>query len=538
MLERAVDLGKVNLAEDDPDVLVTALHLARAHLRAGDAGAARRVLEESYAAGQWRLGDHDPLIVEISAEIGTVAEELGNRHEARKAFTRVAEFGPAALGANHQAVTRARTYLGTGADTPAEAPAAPRRAAEPPAQSVVNGLTTVPPATPISSPPGTTSPQPSASPVSGSPISGSPVSGAPISGVPSSGAPVSGVPGGSASALHGGAAGSPAEERTTLFGAVPSPRAGDEAATTMFGAVPAAPDEARTTMFGAVPGADGPHEERTTMFGAVPAGDHGTVAPPPAATPVWTPPGQDGSASRSPSQPHTGQPHPVRPNVAQPNAVHPQSAQPHPGQSYAAQPHPAQPHTAYPQVPAQHPGPEAWPQSPYNAPQLPAQDPYARSSAPISGAQPGTQQDAYGRKGLGLFAAIAAILAAVIAVVALVYVVANKTSQSSEPATVSTTPTSSGVPPMNVKLTDEGAEIQVTWTDPTQGTVSFIVSMGHPGQLLQAAGKFGPGQTSYRARGLNPNLQYCFVVSAVYTADKIANADPVCTTRGSSSPAK
>jgi hypothetical protein len=73
--------------------------------------AARRLLEEAYAAGQWRLGDADPLMLEISYDLGMVAEELGNRHEARKALARVADTGAAVLGADHWAVARARAYL-------------------------------------------------------------------------------------------------------------------------------------------------------------------------------------------------------------------------------------------------------------------------------------------------------------------------------------------------------------------------------------------------------------------------------------------
>lgn len=113
VLQNAVEFGKSRLGEDDPDVLVTAHQLARVHQRADDPSAARRVLEDAFAAGQWRLGDADPLMLEISFDLGVVAEELGNRHEARKAFTRVAENGPGVLGADHWAVRRANDYLGS-----------------------------------------------------------------------------------------------------------------------------------------------------------------------------------------------------------------------------------------------------------------------------------------------------------------------------------------------------------------------------------------------------------------------------------------
>ena len=93
-------------------MLLTAQQLASIHQRTGDASAARRVLEEAYAAGQWRLGDTDPVMLLISFDLGVVAEEMENRHEARRAFGRVAAHGPAALGADHWAVARARSYLG------------------------------------------------------------------------------------------------------------------------------------------------------------------------------------------------------------------------------------------------------------------------------------------------------------------------------------------------------------------------------------------------------------------------------------------
>lgn len=112
MLEHAVDLGKANLGEDDPDVLVTARQLATVHQLGGDPSGARRVLEEAFAAGQRRLGEADPVLLAISFDLGLVAEEMENRHEARRAFGRVVTHGPQVLGADHWAVVRARSYLG------------------------------------------------------------------------------------------------------------------------------------------------------------------------------------------------------------------------------------------------------------------------------------------------------------------------------------------------------------------------------------------------------------------------------------------
>ncbi|WP_433305427.1 tetratricopeptide repeat protein [Actinoplanes sp. CA-030573] len=136
LLERAVELGKVNLAEDDPDVLRTALQLGGLLRRADDPSGARRVLENAYAAGLWRLGDSDALMLEISHDIGAVAEELGNRLEARKAFSRVAQLGPATLGAGHPAVTEARAYLGQEQIAPVRPPDPAPASEEHPTQAV------------------------------------------------------------------------------------------------------------------------------------------------------------------------------------------------------------------------------------------------------------------------------------------------------------------------------------------------------------------------------------------------------------------
>jgi hypothetical protein len=198
LLERAVELGKINLAEDDPDVLRTSYLLGQMLRRDDDLSGARRVLEDAYAAGLWRLGDSDALMLEISHDIGVVAEELGNRHEARKAFGRVAELGPATLGVGHWAVARARAYLGQDQD-------ASVRASEP-----ARPQSTPSPAVPVSEPPTIPTPvaprvqstQPASAPP-GRPTStppGRPTS-TPPDEQPQSGPPVRPVPGDEPTAL-------------------------------------------------------------------------------------------------------------------------------------------------------------------------------------------------------------------------------------------------------------------------------------------------------------------------------------------------
>jgi hypothetical protein len=450
MLEKAVELGKANLAEDDPDVLLTAYQLGQVCQRLDDQPAARRVLEEAYAAGQWKLGDSDPLMVEISHDIGVVAEELGNRHEARKAFTRVAQYGPAALGATHQAVARAQAYLGHTPDS------------------------VRPPAPPTA-------------------LAGSP------------------------------------ETHLTLVTPVPSAPMFDQ------------------------PGSGEPTAARPPVAPARPAA--GLVKPPPPIDPVWTPPAP--SSRRSPGAvdeptaahqiitPRAESAGPARPappatygadqaGVDRP-AVEPvpQFGGPGSGQPGAGFERPGQSlDRSAPQVPAQRLADQQW------APPPPHHLLVGSAGYPAGTAQPGPAPSggdgAYRKRGLGLFAAIAAVLASLIAVVALVVVLANRKTDSPPASNV---PTLAGRAPTGIKLHDLGSEVDVTWTDPSPGQVSFIVVMAHPGEQFRSMATLGPGTTSYSAGGLSARLNYCFAVAAVYGVKTFATSSEICTSRAAASSA-
>jgi len=406
LLERAVELGKINLTEDDPDVLRTSYLLGQMLRKDDDPSGARRVLEDAYAAGLWRLGDSDALMLEISHDIGLVAEELGNRHEARKAFGRVAELGPATLGAGHWAVARARAYLGQDQD-------ASVRASEPPQpQSTVP--VSDPPTQPVSTPPA--------------------------------------------------AVDVPVEEPTTTLPIQPAD----------------------------------PYEEPTGPIPTQPVPGSQVQPPTPANPQDW--------------------PTPADPQP--PQAWHePASAKPQPPQTWHGQP-PAW--DAAPQTPA----PPPWPEP--AQPHAQEAQPPPWSGAPQAYAQ-GTPQPPPKRT-LGIFAAIAAVLAAVIAVSALVFVLANRSGDKPD----SDVPTLGGKPPTGVALKDQGARIRVTWSDPANGGVSFLVAMARPGEQLKPVSTLGPGTTSYEIGGLNASLNYCFAVVAVYRDNKFATSQQACTNRRTS----
>jgi hypothetical protein len=98
-------------------------------------------------------------------------------------------------------------------------------------------------------------------------------------------------------------------------------------------------------------------------------------------------------------------------------------------------------------------------------------------------------------------------------------------------------PTLGGDPPTDLRLDDRGDNITLTWTDPTGGTVPFIVSAARgAGQEMRTMGAVTAGETRFVAHGLNDRLDYCFTVVAVYATDRYAASAPVCTRRDAASP--
>lgn len=93
-------------------------------------------------------------------------------------------------------------------------------------------------------------------------------------------------------------------------------------------------------------------------------------------------------------------------------------------------------------------------------------------------------------------------------------------------------------PPGDLKLRDEGSAVTLTWSDPSDGTVPFIVSAGRPGSALKLAGQVESGRTSFRLDGLPPNADYCFLVTAIYPPNRAVPSSLVCTQRTAASPSQ
>ncbi|WP_281369058.1 fibronectin type III domain-containing protein [Phytohabitans rumicis] len=136
-------------------------------------------------------------------------------------------------------------------------------------------------------------------------------------------------------------------------------------------------------------------------------------------------------------------------------------------------------------------------------------------------------------------ATVAAMIAAAAAVVAAGFVGIQvfMNSGGDDPGTRQTQgPRLAGDPPTELSLRVDGTAITVTWKDPSDGTVPFIVSGAQTGRQHRAMATVSPGETTYTINGLNPRLGYCFTVLAVYSTDQYATSGQVCTERNSPTP--
>jgi hypothetical protein len=586
LLERAVELGRENLGEDEPDVLTAQRELAGVFLRSDDPMAARRMLEDAYAAGQWKLGDSDPVMLHISHDLGVVAQELGNKHEARKAFGRVAANGPAVLGEGHQFVGRARAYLG---EDPSAATVRPEPApaiGHPSPSTHPSSAVVPPPAPAVGAQPAPVEPVQVAQPVPAEPVQVAQA--VPVDRV----SPVPGEHSG-----HGG-------QRPVVEGVQghdeqgrPDPRAAIDRPTDVFpiarpwegtpqpsglsdqrqattdqnqssgtGEPPAQPQPGPPAIHrrpgysqaGQVPDQQGYTTAQpgydTAPSGpvaghAVPQPGHATYPPgqagfasgqsgyPPG--PAGFPPAQAGHAAAPPAYP-VGQPgYPAYPQPDGHGATMP-PAYPQPDGHGATMPPGWQG--------APHPGWQGAPNPAQQGMPNPVQQgvPNLAQGAPGQGwpgaavqtypypADNGAPAHPYQRKGRGLAVGltVAATLVALTAVGALVVVLVDREQPPAAPqATASAGPVLAGDPPSAVRLDDRGAVVELTWRDPTRGKVPFVVTMARAGQQLKPVSNVGLGKTEALVEGLNAKLEYCFAVVAVYGTDRFASSGQVCTER-------
>lgn len=153
--------------------------------------------------------------------------------------------------------------------------------------------------------------------------------------------------------------------------------------------------------------------------------------------------------------------------------------------------------------------------------------------AHVSPQQP-IPEPAPGRRGRGatVAAAIAAAAAVVAAAVAAVVVLTDRgTTDPPQGRGASTAPAAQAQPPGRVRVSVDGNVVTVSWTDPTDGTVPFIIAGSRAGEEQRIMGQAKAGETKYPLNGLKTSLDYCFVVIAVYSSDQLVPSERVCTQR-------
>jgi hypothetical protein len=91
--------------------------------------------------------------------------------------------------------------------------------------------------------------------------------------------------------------------------------------------------------------------------------------------------------------------------------------------------------------------------------------------------------------------------------------------------------------PAGIRLTldDRGATVDLTWTDPSDGGVPFVVNYGRADGPAEKAERVAAGTTTLAVGQLNPAQDYCFTVQVGDPASGVAPSPTVCTSRAHSS---
>jgi serine/threonine-protein kinase PknK len=288
-----------------------------------------------------------------------------------------------------------------------------------------------------------------------------------------------------------------------------------------------------------------PAESAVPPFSATPAGISDWPAP-------YTVPEHEPRYIPQPG-PDTTAPPTVFPASAPP-AAHPSSAPP----SYPTSAPPSYPTSAPPAYPTSAP-PSAYPASgppaafpphaafPASAPPGPPPPMFPPVSAPPSDAYPApytptpAPQPAPRGRSLVKPLLVAGAIGVTLGLATTIGIVASRDGKQAPEAT-DPTPSPTALTPGSIDLTKEGAprdlriedagtSVTLHWVDTTGGKAPFIVFGARDGQQTRVLKKEERGQNSTVVDGLTPRADYCFVVAAAVSAEKLANSDSACTRR-------
>ncbi|WP_238358817.1 MULTISPECIES: fibronectin type III domain-containing protein [Micromonospora] len=141
-----------------------------------------------------------------------------------------------------------------------------------------------------------------------------------------------------------------------------------------------------------------------------------------------------------------------------------------------------------------------------------------------------------GRSRVVVVVAVVAVVVALAAMLGVGLLLLDRRSAASPTAPDSAAQPQGGAPPAELALRDDRSTITLTWVDPADGLVPFMVAGGRAGQSLGVMATVGPGETRYTVNGLNSQVDYCFTVLAVYGTDQFATSSQVCTSREDGEP--
>jgi hypothetical protein len=194
----------------------------------------------------------------------------------------------------------------------------------------------------------------------------------------------------------------------------------------------------------------------------------------------------------------------------------------------------------------QPPVPYATPQSPYAG--APAGSPLGEPPGPLEGdiweSEEVTVRTRPGHGGgVVIVASVCAMVVVIAVVVALALLrptpeapTAQGTDSPSPTATVDPTPTPPPAPTGLRIVRDDGGAATLTWTDPSDGQVPFVISAGRQGDALMAVSTVAAGETTATIYGLNINYDYCFTVAAVWSSEQLSESERTCTRRTTVTP--
>jgi hypothetical protein len=226
---------------------------------------------------------------------------------------------------------------------------------------------------------------------------------------------------------------------------------------------------------------------------------------------------------------------PVAPTPVPPQSTHPHFGPPpiyRPGVDRATTPPATQPASQ----PTPRPGPQPVPS--FSAPPTQTSGlPMLARSAPVwSPRETGPPLDEHRHSRVPLLALVVVAAMALIGGGIAAYLVFRAPANGPGPQASASAGASNLPPPGDLRLRDDGSSITLTWTDPSRGTVPFIVAGGRAEGALSPLGSVESGKTTYTLHGISPTADFCFLVAAVYSPEHTVPSALICTKRTNTSP--